>query len=74
MKFPTAEQLEQIRQEYPPGTKVVLQHMDDSQAPPAGTIGVVKGVDDAGDLLMSWSTGSSLKVILGEDEIEKITG
>lgn len=74
MRFPTREELEQIRKEYPAGCKVRLVSMQDPQAPAPGTIGEVLGCDDAGDLLMRWSTGSGLKVILGEDMIEKVEG
>ena len=41
--------------------------MDDAQAPPAGTKGTVKGVDDTGSLLMRWDNGSGLNVVYGED-------
>ena len=46
MKFPSREIVESIRREYPAGTRVELVQMDDVQAPPAGTKGTVKGVDD----------------------------
>lgn len=60
-------EVERIKEKYPAGTKIVLDKMGDIQAPPIGTIGTVTGVDDCGDLLMHWETGSSLKVILGID-------
>lgn len=66
------EELQQIRDAYPPGTRVELVKMDDVQAPPIGTKGTVKGVDDTGSLLMRWDTGSSLNVIRGEDEVKVI--
>ena len=46
--------------------------MDDVQAPPAGTLGTVTAVDDAGHLLMSWDGGGSLSLIFGEDRFEKV--
>ena len=61
-----------IRKEYPAGTRVELVKMDDVQAPPPGTRGTVKGVDDTGSLIMSWDSGSGLNVIYGEDEVRKI--
>ncbi len=67
MRFPSKEKLEQLRREYPAGTLVKLISMDDVQAPPAGTVGVVEGVDDIGNLLVRWGNGSSLSLILGED-------
>lgn len=71
MKFPDRETVARIRAAYPPGTRLELVKMDDAFAPPAGTIGKVVAVDDAGDLCMEWSTGSTLKVILGEDIVKK---
>ena len=62
------------RREYPVGTIIEIQKMDDPQAPPVGTLGEVIGVDDLGDLEMLWSTGSNLKVILSEDRIRKVDG
>ena len=42
------------------------------RAPPAGTKGIVKGVDDTGSLLMRWDNGSGLNVVYGEDLVRKI--
>ena len=74
MKIPSENELDRIRREYPVGTIIELISMSDKFAPPKGTLGEVTGVDDAGDLLMLWSTGSSLKVILSEDRIRKVNG
>ena len=41
--------------------------MDDIQAPPAGTKGTVRGVDDIGSIMVSWDNGSSLSVAYSED-------
>lgn len=64
--------MERIRREYPAGTRVRLQKMNDCQAPPAGTEGVVTGVDDAGSILVHWSNGSRLNVVYGEDYAVKL--
>ena len=72
MKFPSREIVERIRREYPAGTRVVLVRMDDVQAPPVGTKGTVKGVDDTGSLLMRWDNGSGLNVVYGEDIVRKV--
>ena len=72
MKFPSREIVERIRREYPAGTRVELVRMDDVQAPPAGTTGTVKGVDDTGSLLMRWDNGSGLNVVYGEDIVRKV--
>lgn len=64
--------LEKLRTQYPKGTRVKLIKMDDHQAPPKGTKGTVLGVDDAGSIMVSWDTGSSLSVVYGEDIVEKL--
>ena len=63
MHFPSREQIAVLRERYPRGTRVELLAMDDPQAPPTGTTGEVIGVDDAGQLLVRWETGSSLSLI-----------
>lgn len=74
MKFPSKATIEQYRREYPVGCRVELVSMDDFQAPPTGTRGTVKGVDDAGNLLVRWDNGSRLNAVLGVDEVQKIRG
>lgn len=66
------ERVEQLRKQYPEGTKIELVEMDDVQAPPVGTVGTVQGVDDLGSLLVRWENGSSLSVIDGVDRVKKI--
>ena len=66
------ERVEQLRKQYPEGTKIELLEMDDVQAPPIGTVGTVYGVDDLGSLLVRWENGSSLSVIDGVDRVKKI--
>lgn len=61
-----------IRKLYPIGTKVVLHHMDDPQAPPSGTTGEVIFVDDIGTIHVRWETGSSLGLIYGIDSFSRI--
>ncbi len=72
MIFPSKEIVEQVRRQYPVGTRVELVKMDDIQAPPIGTKGIVEGVDDTASLLVAWDNGSHLNVIYGEDEVRKI--
>lgn len=72
MKFPGKEIVEQVRKEYPVGTRVILQRMDDCQAPPVGTKGTVTGVDDTASVLVAWDNGSHLNVVCGEDYVKKI--
>ncbi len=72
MRFPSKETVERVRREYPAGTRVELLRMEDIQAPPIGTRGTVRGVDDTGSLLMRWDNGSSLNVVYGEDLVRKL--
>ena len=67
MHFPSKEQITVLREQYPRGTKVELLGMNDPQALPMGTRGEVMGVDDAGQILVRWETGSSLSLIPGVD-------
>lgn len=72
MIFPDRNTVERVRKEYPVGTRVILEQMDDPQAPPVGTLGTVIGVDDAASLLTKWDNGSSLNVVYGEDRVTKM--
>lgn len=65
--FPSRETVERIRKQYPVGCRVELLRMDDVQAPPIGTKGIVRYVDDLGSLGVAWDNGSSLQVVYGED-------
>ncbi len=47
--------------------------MEDIQAPPIGTKGTVKGVDDIGSIMVSWDNGSSLSVAYGEDSCSRVS-
>ena len=58
MRFPSKETVERIRKEYPVGTRVELVQMDDPQAPPVGTKGTVRGVDDIGSIMVAWDRKS----------------
>ena len=66
------ETVQRLRQEYPRGCRVVLEQMDDVQAPPIGTKGTVIGVDDIGSIMVSWDNGSGLSVAYGEDHCRRI--
>jgi hypothetical protein len=72
MVFPRREIVEQVRREYPAGCRVVLEVMDDVQAPPIGTKGTVIGVDDTASVMVKWDNGSSLHVVYGADRCRKI--
>lgn len=72
MRMISKTALKALRENYPQGTRIELVQMDDIQAPPAGTLGTVIGVDDTGSLLVNWDNGSGLNVIYGEDVVRKV--
>ena len=57
-----------IKEQYPPGTRIRLNSMEDPYAPIApGTEGEVDFVDDIGTIHMKWDNGRSLGIVPGED-------
>ena len=66
------ETVERLRWEYPVGCRVELVQMDDVQAPPIGTKGTVRGVDDIGSIMVRWDNGCGLSVAYGEDMSRRI--
>ena len=72
MKFPDRITVEKIRGEYPKGCRIVVDKMDDPQAPEIGTQGTVTGVDDTASICPVWDTGGHLNIIFGEDACHKI--
>lgn len=65
--------LDFLRKEYPSGTKVELISLDDAYSKiPVGTIGIVKFVDDAGQIHTNWEGYGSLALIYGVDEWKKV--
>lgn len=74
MSFPSRGQVEFARSCYPPGTRIVLNSMNDSYAPVAsGTRGTVRYVDDAGQVGVACDNGRSLSLIPGVDSFRKLT-
>ena len=57
-----------IKEQYPPGTRIRLNSMDDPWHPiPAGMEGEVDFVDDEGQIFMKWDNGRTLPLTPGED-------
>ena len=65
-------QVEQIKKKYPPGTRIQLDHMEGERDMPDGLQGVVKHIDDQGQLHMAWQNGRSLALIPNEDRFHII--
>lgn len=70
--FPGEDVVKRLRKEFPAGARVVLERMEDCQAPPIGTKGTVIGVDDVGSVMVRWDTGCGLSVVFGEDRCRRI--
>ena len=72
MIFPNRETVKRLQEKYPEGTRVELLVMNDFQAPPIGTKGTVRYVDDAGSIGVDWDNGSTLSIVYGADRCKKI--
>ena len=72
-RFPSRELVENLRKRYPVGCRVELVRMDDPQAPPIGTKGTVRGVDDIGSVMVAWDNGCGLSVAYGEDSCKVVS-
>ena len=72
MRFPSKAIVEVLRRPDSGGTRVELVQMDDPQAPPIGTKGTVKGVDDIGSIMVAWDNGCGLSVAYGADVCRKV--
>ena len=68
----SAKTLARLREQFPTGMRVELVKMDDPQAPPVGTKGTVRGVDDIGSIMVAWDNGCGLSVAYGEDICRKL--
>lgn len=72
----TEKLVKEIKARYRPGTRIKCIHMGDdfpcNQPVPDGSVGFVVKVDDTGTIHMQWENGSSLGLIVGEDQFEVI--
>ena len=65
---------ERMQKQYPEGTRLLLNCMNDTYAPvPPGTRGTVDFVDDAGQIHMKWDNGRTLAIVPSEDDFRKLT-
>lgn len=72
MRLPAKEIVRELRDEFPCGTRVILVHMDDPQAPPIGTLGTVVMVDAAATIHVDWDNGCGLGVAYKVDVCRKV--
>ena len=73
MRLISKEVLCALRERVLRGTRVELLQMDDPQAPPVGTKGTVRGVDDIGSIMVAWDNGNRLSIVYGEDSCRVIS-
>ena len=65
--------VERMRNQYPPGTRVeVISLCNEEEHLKPGTKGTVVGVDDQPALLVHWDNGSSLSLLIGQDQFRVI--
>ena len=68
------KQAARYKEQYPPGTRLVLLSMEDPYQPvESGTRGTVKIVDDMGQIHMRWDNGRTLALVPGEDSFRTLT-
>lgn len=69
MMYNLENEVSELRDKYPRGTRVIIDYMEDSYNPiPQGTTGTVDYVDDAGDIHVNWDNGSTLAIIPETDK------
>lgn len=72
-QFMPEKEVIKLKQEYPHGTRIVLNYMDDKWAVPPGTRGTVDHVDDAGQVHPIWDNGRTLAIVPEIDSFRKLT-
>ncbi|RUS44557.1 DUF4314 domain-containing protein [Cohnella sp. AR92] len=71
--FQHNDQVKQVRESNPKGTRVELVSMSDPYTTlKAGDQGTVNFVDDAGTIFVNWDSGSTLGVVYGVDVIKHL--
>ncbi len=64
--------VEMLRQRYPEGTRICLDHMEDLCPVESGTKGTVIGVDDIGSIMVKWDNGRTLNLLPDEDKFHVV--
>ena len=72
-QFMPEKEVINLKQEYPPGTRILLNHMDDKWAVSPGTRGTVQFVDDSGQIHPIWDNGRTLAIVPEIDSFRKLT-
>ena len=68
MKTPNREWIQFMREQYPAGTRIQLQEMNDPYSTlKPGSEGTLQFIDDIGTFHVQWDNGSGLGLVIGED-------
>ena len=74
MRTMSRGQIEYLKKQYPPGTRICLDSMGDDPRPiPAGTKGTVVAVDDIGQLHVNFDNGRALGIWPEVESFHKIS-
>ena len=74
MKRMNKERVDYYKKNYPKGTRVQLDHMNDDPFPvPDGSKGTVASVDDMGTIFVNFDNGRCLGICPEVDSFHKIT-
>lgn len=66
------KKVELLRQRYPEGTRICLDHMEDICPVESGTKGTIIGIDDIGSVMVKWDNGRILNLLPYEDKFHTI--
>lgn len=67
------ELVERMQEKYPPGTRIeVVSLCNEEEHLKPGMKGTVVAVDDQPALLVDWDNGSSLSLLIGQDQFAVI--
>lgn len=74
MKTPGTDEIMNLKNAYPKGTRVMLDYTDDPFTKlTRGDTGTVSGIDDIGTLFISWDNGSGLGLDYYADSYHRIS-
>ncbi len=66
------KKVELLRQRYPEGTRICLDHMEDICPVESGTKGTIIGVDDIGSVMVKWDNGRILNLLPDSDKFHMV--
>lgn len=69
----TEKEAAEMRLNYPPKTRILLEYMEATYPVPVGTRGTVNFVDDEGTINVRWDNGRTLTLIPKVDRFRKLT-